>query len=267
MRTNKTTLITLAVLATLSFCCLNIKAETRFKKTRYYYEIKVYHLKTQDQINKTEQYLKTAYLPALHRIGISKVGVFKALDNDTTSDKRIYVFIPSASIEAFSKIDEQLFNDGQLKSDGATYLNAAYNEAPYERIETILLKAFTDRPQFSTPLLTSPLTERVYELRSYESATDYLYRQKVKMFNAGKEVDIFTKLNFNPVFYGEVIAGGRMPNLMYMTTFNNKADRDEHWKQFGDGADWKQLSSLPEYQHTISKADITFLRPTEYSDF
>ncbi|WP_295675289.1 NIPSNAP family protein [uncultured Mucilaginibacter sp.] len=267
MRTNKSTLIILSILVTLTFCFLNVTAETRFKKTRYFYEIKVYHLKTQEQINKTEQFLKTAYLPALHRIGISKVGVFKAIGNDTSLDKRIYVFIPSASTEVFAKMDEQLFNDAQLQSDGATYLNAAYNEAPYDRIETILLKAFIDRPEFATPLLTSPLAERVYELRSYESATDYLYRQKVKMFNAGKEVDIFTKLNFNPVFYGEVIAGGRMPNLMYLTTFNNKADRDEHWKQFGDGADWKQLSALPEYQNTISKADITFLRPVEYSDF
>jgi hypothetical protein len=32
------------------------------------------------------------------------------------------------------------------------------------------------------------------------------------------------------VFYAEVLSGLRMPNLMYMTSFENKEDRDAHWK-------------------------------------
>jgi hypothetical protein len=58
-----------------------------------------------------------------------------------------------------------------------------------------------------------------------------------------------------------------MPNLMYLTTFNNKADRDAHWDKFTADPEWKRLSGLPEYQHTVSKADILFLRPADYSDF
>jgi hypothetical protein len=215
MKRNKTFITTLGLILTLTFSFSAITAQIPGKNKRDFYEIKVYHLKNQDQINKTEQYLKAAYLPALHRIGISQVGVFKAIDNDTTTDKRIYVFIPSASLETLSKIDDQLFKDDQLKKDGITYITAAYNEAPYERIETILLRAFANKPQFTTPSITSPRSERVYELRSYEGATEYLYQQKVKMFNEGNEISIFTKLNFNAVFYAEVIAGGHMPNLMY----------------------------------------------------
>ena len=87
------------------------------------------------------------------------------------------------------------------------------------------------------------------------------------MFNEGGEVALFKRLQFNAVFYGEVLAGSRMPNLMYMTTFENKAARDEHWKTFVADAEWKKLSSMPEYQNNVSKIDIFFLRPTEYSDF
>jgi hypothetical protein len=58
-----------------------------------------------------------------------------------------------------------------------------------------------------------------------------------------------------------------MPNLMYMTTFNNKVDREARWKTFGSDAEWKTLSVMPEYQHTVSKIDICFLRPTSYSDY
>ena len=86
------------------------------------------------------------------------------------------------------------------------------------------------------------------------------------MFNAGDDVGVFKRLGFNAVFYGEVVAGSTMPNLMYMTTFENKADRDAHWDSFGSDAYWKELSSLPEYQHNVSKNVTIFLHPTEYSD-
>lgn len=266
MKKNKTAIKVLCIVSFLAFFLTEIKAQNHEENKKDFYKIKVYHFKTMDQINKTEQYLKIAYLPALHRIGINKVGVFKSIDNDTATDKRIYVLIPSTSLQNLSTLDDQLLKSEQYKNDGAAYLTAAYNDAPYERIETIMLSAFTDMPQFGTPSLTAPASERIYELRSYEGATEYFYHQKVKMFNEGKEIGIFAKLNFNAIFYAAVLAGNRMPNLMYMTTFNNKADRDEHWKKFGDSPEWKHISSLPEYQHTISKADIVFVRPAEYSD-
>jgi hypothetical protein len=53
---------------------------------------------------------------------------------------------------------------------------------------------------------------------------------------------------------------------MYMTSFDNKASRDEHWKTFSADPEWKRLSALPEYQHTVSKADILFLHPAAYSE-
>ena len=86
------------------------------------------------------------------------------------------------------------------------------------------------------------------------------------MFNEGGEIDVFTKLNYNAVFYGEVIAGAKMPNLMYMTTFENKEDRDAHWAAFGADPDWKRMSALPEYKNNVSHIDVTFLRPADYSD-
>ena len=86
------------------------------------------------------------------------------------------------------------------------------------------------------------------------------------MFNEGGEIALFKRLGFNAIFYSEVIAGSKMPNLMYMTSFENMADRDAHWKSFSNDAEWKKISSMPEYQHNVSHIDITFLRPAEYSD-
>ena len=150
---------------------------------------------------------------------------------------------------------------------GVAYLDALYTAPPYTRMEVMVLKAFPLAPQMQLPVLSGPKNERVYELRSYESATEKIFRNKVKMFNEGDEIGLFKRLNFNAVFYSEVIAGSHMPNLMYMTCFENKADRDAHWKSFSSDPFWKTLSAMPEYQHNVSLNDTRFLRPTGYSDF
>ena len=110
-------------------------------------------------------------------------------------------------------------------------------------------------------------SERVYELRSYEGGTEKLFRNKVEMFNQGGEIKLFDRLKFNGVFYGEVLSGSRMPNLMYMTSFENIEDRDAHWKTFGQDPEWKKLSGLPQYQKNVSKSDIILMKATDYSDY
>jgi hypothetical protein len=86
------------------------------------------------------------------------------------------------------------------------------------------------------------------------------------MFNDGDEIGLFKRLGFNAIFYGEVIAGPIKPNLMYMTSFENQASRDEHWKAFVEDPQWKKLKAMPEYQNNMSKMVIQFFRPTGYSD-
>jgi hypothetical protein len=230
-----------------------------------FYEIKVYYLKDKSQEDLVDKYLKDAYLPALNRAGIKKVGVFKPVPTDTAAGKRIYVFTPLNSLNQLTEISDKLSKDKQYAAAGADYINAVYTNAPYRRIETILLQAFSQMPVFKAPNHKTPHSERIYELRSYEGYTEKIYKNKVQMFNEGGEVKIFERLGFNAVFYGEVIAGSRMPNLMYMTTFENKASRDAHWKSFSADPEWKTLSGKPEYKNNVSKNVTLFLNPTPYS--
>lgn len=232
-----------------------------------YYQFTIYHYSTTSQEKILDNYLQLALLPALHRMDISKVGVFKPLSNDTATDKLLYVFVPAPAVEKLITINQKLQSDKTYQAAGADYINSNYKESPYNRIETILTEAFPLAPVMKTPVLQADKKERVYELRSYESATEKIFANKVQMFNEGDEIGLFTKLNFNAVFYSTVIAGSKMPNLMYMTCFENMADRDAHWKSFGEDPFWKKLSGMPEYQNNVSHIDITFLRPAEYSDF
>jgi len=249
----------------LLFCGISFASQSVSPK-REYYEIRTYFFKEKSQEEKVDKFLKDAFLPALHRAGISRVGVFKPIETDSTFGKRIYLFIPYKSIDQFFKLPEILQKDKLYETTGQEYLNAPYTAPPYTRIQSVLLCAFTGMPKMEVPKLTTPVTERVYELRSYEGHTEKIFKNKVQMFNTGDEVGLFRRLGFNAVFYGEVLSGSRMPNLMYMTTFENKASRDAHWNAFRDDPQWKKLSAMPEYQHNVSKIDIFFLRPTSYSD-
>ncbi len=226
-----------------------------------YYELKIYHVQG-DQMEMMDAYLKNAYLPAAHRAGIKNVGVFKAMDNDSL----LYVLTPFKSLDQLAKLPVMLAKDKTYQADGQAYVQSAFKAPAYTRYETILLEAFDMRPMHRKPDLTGPVEQRVYELRSYESPSEARHMNKVKMFTAGGEVDIFDNLGFNPVFYGRVIAGSRMPNLMYLTTFADQESRDAHWKSFGADANWNKLKVVPEYQDNMNRNHITFIRPTDYSD-
>lgn len=251
----------LLVLATL----LTVSAY-RPAADREMYQLRIYHVKTGQQEEQVETFLRGAFLPELHKLGVRKVGVFKPIGNDTATDRRVVVLIPYSSLAQLGRVTERLEQDVDFGKTSPAYWTAAHTAPPYLRLETIQLEAFTDNLRLRETQLQGPREARVYELRSYESATEKQHRNKVHMFAQGGEIPLFERLGFNAVFYGRVVAGNRMPNLMYLTTFENQAARDEHWKAFGADPEWKKLAAAPEYQNNVSKIDILFLRPTAYSD-
>src|SRR6266478_2211209 len=70
------------------------------------YQIKVYRMKTNDQVIQVDNFLKNAYLPALHRLGVSHIGIFKNVGIDTSVEKNIYVWIPLRSLEQLNRIED-----------------------------------------------------------------------------------------------------------------------------------------------------------------
>tara|TARA_R110002167_G_scaffold91083_25_gene245059 strand:+ start:1550 stop:2323 length:774 start_codon:yes stop_codon:yes gene_type:complete len=235
--------------------------------SRQYYQLKIYSFENDAQVQATDDYLKNAFLPALKRMDIKTVGVFKLRAMDSVTPKKTYVLIPFSSLTQFEGMDSALAADKAYLDAGKGYITAAHDKAPFKRIQSILLKAFPDMPVMQASKLDGPREDRVYELRSYEGPTEALYRKKVEMFNLGGEIKLFDRLNFNAVFYSEVLSGSQMPNLMYMTTFANQEDRDAHWKAFIDSPEWTVLKAMPQYQNTVSRNEQVFLYPTEYSDY
>lgn len=232
-----------------------------------YYELKIYRLKDPAKNTVIDKYLRDAFIPAMHRAGINNIGVFKPVQTDTASGKLVYVFIPYKTSEQYFNVITALEKDKVYAEAGKEFLDASYDDPPFTRYESIFMKAFSFMPEMKAPVYTTPRNERIYELRSYESATIEKARKKIHMFNEGGEMAIFEKIGSNAVFYGQVLFGSLKPRLMYMTTYANMKSHDEHWAAFRAHPDWKVLSAKDEYKNTVTKANPYLLYPTDYSDF
>lgn len=253
----------------LSFFCLVFSfflSSNLFAQKRDIYELKIYHIESADQAAMLDSYLGKAYLPAAHKHGIQNVGVFKPIASQADAGKKVYVLTPFKSMDEYLCMEAKLAKDQTYQTAGANYIQAAFDDPPYKRIEVSVLQAMTGHPKYTEPKLTGPKKDRIYELRSYEGPTERLYKQKVKMFNSG-EMDIFSRLGFNAIFYAETIAGANMPNLVYLTTHENMEKRDANWKAFGADYKWIEMRDMEEYKNTVSRNDTRLLYPTDYSDF
>lgn len=226
-----------------------------------FYELRTYVLKDEAQQKLVEDYLKNAAIPALNRLGIKSIGVFTEIK--PASQTKLYVLIPFDGVSNFIQASNRLDKDADYQKKGAAYLNAPAAEPAYVRIESSFLKAFAHMPQMALP----GTGNRIFELREYQSATESAGKKKIEMFNDQGEINIFIRLGFKPVFFGETLIGPLRPNLVYMVTFDDMASKDSHWKAFVADAEWKKISVVPGYEDAklVSKITSTMIAPTPYS--
>ncbi|MEY4457387.1 MAG: NIPSNAP family protein [Sediminibacterium sp.] len=258
-------MIFLSILAMISLKSLSFplyKADDR-----EFYLIQIYHCNNASQISGIDAYLKNTYLPYLHKKGIQKIGVFAPIDNDTATDKRIYVWLPMPSLNTLDILDQDVEQLDPMTKNALVDLENADGSLPYTRVEKIITKSFIDQPKYvkESSLIKSP--GRIYEYRSYESPTENMHLRKVHMFNQGGEVVLFKRLNFNAIFYSKAIVGARMPNLIYMTSFNNMEDRNEHWKAFVASPEWQSISNMPKYMNSVNRNETVLMYARDYADF
>ena len=251
----------IACVLLLSVFCTYTYAQKEF------YEIRVYKLKSAEQETITDNYLRDSWMPIMHRMGIKNIGVFKPIANDTAVFRQIIVIVPYISLDVWHKTKSNILSDEKFMESAKSFLDADTAHLPYVRVESTILEAFPDQPKLIPTTLKS-LPDAIYELRSYESPTRVLHMTKVDMFNDGGEVALFKRLDFQAVFYADVLSGNKMPNLVYMVVFKDAASRDEHWKAFGASPEWKRISTDPKYRNNISvnHIDSYLMHRTSYSD-
>jgi len=264
-------LSSLIIFATVSTATIsNFKKANSISKNdpaRDYYLIQIYHCSTTKQITNIDAFLKNTFLPYMHENGIKKVGVFAPVDNDTAADKKLYVWVPFKNIQKLDALDQKIEALDPMGNAAIIHLENADGSLPYTRIEKIITRAFKFQPEYVTTSSLIKSSNRIYEYRSYESPTEDMHLRKVHMFNEGGEVTLFESLHFNAIFYSKVIAGSNMPNLIYMTSFNNMEDRNAHWKSFVEAPLWKKISVAPEYLNSVNRNETVLMSARDYADF
>lgn len=230
---------------------------------REFYELRRYHLIT-PQRKLADAYFQNALVPGLNRLGIQNVGVFNV--SIGTESPSMYVLIPSTSLDALVNAGARLAQDADYTKAAADFLNAPEKSPAYVRVESSLLSAFTGYPKLTVPAATAQKSPRMFELRTYQSATDQDHRAKVSQFNEG-EIPIFIKAGFSPVFFGDTLIGARLPNLTYMIGFANLGERDKAWDAFRAAPETKALFGLPKYtfEDLVTNTDNQILTPAAYS--
>ena len=228
---------------------------------REWYELRKYTLQNAAQQQLVESFFRDAAIPAFNRLGIRPIGVFTDLQPAALTS--VYVLLPFSSLAQFEETGSKLEADEAYTRLGAPYLQAPASAPAYFRIESSLMKAFRHMPKLEPPAQAT----RIFELRQYQSASETAGQKKISMFNDLGEIDIFRRLGFNPVFWGETIIGPLRPNLTYMISFADLASKDAHWKSFGADPQWKKISSMPDYADAllVNKITSTLLQPTAYS--
>jgi hypothetical protein len=218
------------------------------------YELRLYHLASVDKQNAFEAFLAEAAIPALNRIGIEPVGVFKAAEGD---DPGLFVLLPHKTVASLVGMYEKLGGDAAFLEAGARLLEAPKSDPAYERFESSLLLAFDGHPKLTVP---SKKESRVFQLRIYESHNDERAVKKIEMFNAG-EIDIFHRTGLAPVFFGQTLVGSRLPNLTYMLGFDDPEALEKAWDAFRADPGWNEMKQDPQYADTVSNITNLLLRP------
>jgi hypothetical protein len=222
------------------------------------YELRVYTIETPAKQKAMEDYLCEAAVPALNRLGIQPVGVFKMMETQPEKNLNLFVLLPHKSMESVATTPARLMADAQFVKAAASLLDAPMKDPVYKRIESSLLLAFDAVPKLEVP---SRAESRVLQLRIYESHNEKKAMKKIAMFNEGGEVGIFRHTGLNPVFFGQALSGPKLPNLTYMVGFDDVEAQKKAWAAFIKHPDWEKLKNDPQYADTVSNITNILLQP------
>ena len=231
---------------------------------RQYYELRKYRLRRDAQVQATTKYLSDALVPALNRLGIGPVGAFTVDIGPETPT--VYLLLPSVEIETLVGAGLHLREDATFLAAAEPFWNAPDTSPAFERVESTLLIAFAKWPQLVLPPPTATKGKRVFQMRSYESASDRDHVRKVEMFQSG-EFEAFERAGFWRVFFGDALIGERLPQLTYMLSFPDLEHMNAMWDAFRADAGWKKLQADPRFSYDQLVVNITnlVLSPTAYS--
>ncbi|MDR2920506.1 MAG: NIPSNAP family protein [Tannerella sp.] len=236
---------------------LPLENKLSFSKDKEIYEWRIYTLAGNGDL--LDAFLKDTLIPVYNRKNI-RVGAFKLYKLQEEDKEQRHLLLIYPDITTYHQVKKTIWSDPDFRQNAQTFYDTTAPAPVYSNFESYLCEAFD-----KIPVLRKPEPERtLFELRIYHSPNEEANQRKVKMFNMG-EIDVFDKVGINSVFYGEILAGPRMPALLYLTWYKDEETRNKAWKEFGSHPEWKRMAALPEYAYTATNNQSIFLSPLPYS--
>jgi hypothetical protein len=236
------------------------QAADRPEGGREHYDLRLLTFATRAALERYALFLKEALFPAVRRLGGESAGAFTVADKP--DELSLYLLLSYPSLSAYGTGESRLMADAEFRKAGAAVLDLPATDPPYTYAESSLLLAFESWPNLKIPKEAAGDQPRVFELRTYESHSRKANLKKIEMFNQG-EPALFARHGFQPVFFGETLAGPQIPNLTYMLTYPTIEARGEFWKAWGADPEKDRLFANPDYADRliVSKIHQTFLKP------
>jgi len=226
-------------------------------------ELRRYRLRQGALAARFAAYAKDALVPALGRAGLAPVGAWTvAVGPDQPT---VNLLLPHPDAESVVTLAARLDADAEYRKAAAASLTLPPSDPSYVGCDVSIHAAVATVPAVQKPAGEAAGPARIFELRTYRSATEAASRRKIEMFEAGGELALFGRLGLQVVFFTRDLVAGGLPSLTYMLVFADGAAREKAWGAFGSHPEWVKMRDDPRYADTVSRIDSALLRPTEYS--
>jgi hypothetical protein len=225
-----------------------------------YYLLEQYFLRHSTQLPRINEFMSQGFLPTVSKFHTGPKIFLEALV--AAHLPQFVTVLGLTSLDELTSLRTRLRQDSTFQKSFAAWENGP--EPPYEYLTHTLLKA-TD---YSPAVSNSPSGEkpRVFELRVYHSPT---WKQLAALHRrfAGPEIKIFHRVGVQPILYTETVIGQNMPNLTYLTPFQDLAAREKAWSAFGADPEWMKVrkESIDADGQIASVIQISLLKATSYS--
>ena len=203
------------------------------------FEVRCYKLRYSkaNQFGRLTEFLESEHLPMTERLGIVQ-GYFRVTLGEFTP--RVYTLTAYDSLADMAEKMSAMRDDKAWSKAENEF--GSHNEAPFDRVESWLLRAFDGMKAIEVPEI--PDKPRAFDLRIYEQETFRDTQEKMRMFNE-EEIQIFLDCGVHPVFFGETIVGSHMPSLIYMSHYADMDARAKAWSTFGQSEGWNRIKNRP----------------------
>lgn len=191
-----------------------------------HYQLKIYSFETNDQMVDTDNYLKNSLIPLLKKSGIKSVGVFKPRKNVDSKPNSTYVLIPFNSLKEFALLNNTYVEESRnihkhisYSNTSISYSNTSNTITPFDKIESVLIKANLQLPIIKNQKDNFKKENRVYELITYKATEQDVLEKDKNGIVANYISKLKDNQSLNEIFYGEVLSDQATENLMYMTSY------------------------------------------------